>query len=294
MCLLFDYVPSRLIDTRSAVLTLLLTCSWSIAADEGERLAGLPEPRIYLVKTRVMGTYELKGKMVALHSVEHVYGGNELKVGAEFEYKHVAERKVVTGRQAFLPSLPQQGEKAIWVVKCNEAGKATPVFGSKWGIWFPSREGVDKQYADVERLAAVHEELQSVPAKNRLEFLAGKASSDSPLIGHWAIATIAFERPELYWRALDQLINRKDLAVGAQVALDEALLAVQGDWWQQSDTRFTMAESWMAAKLTPYERSLTIQHLSRVVNTPDKLGFSDQRQEKMKEALRGLSNRPAD
>jgi hypothetical protein len=220
-----------------------------------------------------------------------VYGGRGIKIGAEFEYHHLpGARSVIDGPRP-LKSMPKQGEKAIWMVTSNAAGKLAPLVGGRWGISFPSRMGIDKQYADVENLAALQEEWQSVPAKDRLDFLKEKASSKSALLGHWAITTMSVDKPELYRSALDHFINRKDLTVGAQVALDQELVAAQGDLWQQSDSRFRVVQSWMAADLTSYELSIVKQHLSRMLGAPGKLGFSDERQAKMREALLDLANR---
>lgn len=254
-------------------------------AVEPEHLNGLPGNDICLIRSRMTAESIDSEFIVSRHRIEHVFSGNRDMLSREFEYRHPKAGRITVSGPRYLSAAPKMGDTAIWLVKMR-SGSVSPVVIPHWGISLPCIQRIDGNYQDVEALAVVLEECSSLRGPARLEFLRTQAGSKAPEVGHWAVFTIAQERAELYEKTLDHFIVSKDLSIGAQVALDEALVRVQGKLWQHSHLRLALLQNWMSVKLSTYEDAIVKHRLGEVVRLSERQGFGDEQQELVRSAFR--------
>ena len=231
------------------------------------------------------------GEVVAVDSDETVSGvtvrvkdilcGSAASVGQEFRFGTAntwadlvriedAELKHVVPRL-------RKGETHLWLCFCGD-GQATICRTQNLEFIWPIPTTAKEEFAAAERLgkAIASVDAQATEAK-ALERLRELAVDEVPEVGAWAIGALRYfglyYHDEATRDFLRELLANQTLSITSQMALDEAMLAVDYDRWRASPEREPLYLHWVHDVEHAREAERVAHRLSIIAQHPKLEGF---------------------
>jgi hypothetical protein len=187
----------------------------------------------------------------------HVFCGATALTGESF--LALSAESLQQGNETPLTPPLEVGERGIWLVR-GRKGEVQPLSWDLHGLSWPVRER-DLRFARATSIAEMLETLSGTAESGRVERLEEFARAPDTPRAAAAIRLLAKSASEAAARVLESLVARKELAVLAQVALDEALSERKAESWQACDARKAMLTTWVKGKLSEDEAEAVVTRL---------------------------------
>jgi hypothetical protein len=237
-------------------LVIILSCAMaiSIAASAGATIKDVLDS--YVVVRAQVERVDADGNMlVAQQRVLNTYTGLPGVPDDEFKDWSMASGSDANGASVF-PKLAA-GQVGLWCFKRTEHGlirKSIAQLGIRW----PVREGVEPRFGQALALAKMVEKLtQTRTEDDRLKLLIASATSDVPEVAVGSIIILQEGAPEELARiARGDNVSRASLP--AQIAIDEAMCALDLQKWLGSKEREELLQQWASTATDDEESVLRI------------------------------------
>lgn len=257
---------ARNLLSASAFVALMVICVESAQSGDNPVKSGLFGEEMALVTATVVSVADV-GQIIACEiRIDYVYWGPKRLAGQRVKMR-VAKRVGEGSRHFVFPPLAVN-ETGIWAVKLTPDGPVV-YFGGMYATEFPTRKGVDGEFAEVKAWAETIEKLSKLNRADRVKELKTLSSSVARRVSVWAIAALADgEGPD----AIDffhELLEQERLPIVAQVAIDEALMKIDRTKWQKSPNRSRVIGRWVRGKLSSGDATTAFRRLDALAQHRD-------------------------